>query len=180
MTWGFTAGGARQVRTTFLVAVLVSLTLASAPHVVAQGPAGVVTPPAGTPIPELEPPTAPRVGPGTVLPPAPAPSADPALAETLPIQSVEVVGATAFPAARLLAVAGPLTGAAVPLRRVEEARVAILGLYRDEGYVFTTVDAVIERGGLLQLVVTEGELVEVLLDGDIGPAGTQVLRFLNN
>jgi hemolysin activation/secretion protein len=167
------------VRTTFLVAVLASLTLVSA-QAAAQGPAGVVTPPSGTPIPDLEPPATRRVGPGTVLPPAPAPSADPALAETLPIRSVEVVGATAFPEARLLAVAGPLTGPAVPLLRVEEARVAILGLYREEGYVFTTVDAVIERGGQLRLVVTEAELVEVLLDGDIGPAGTQVLRFLNN
>lgn len=172
------AEGDPRVRTTRVAAVLAFLALGSA-ELAAQSPLGVVTPPSGTPVPELAPPTAPRVGPGTTLPPAPAPSEDPALVQTLPITALEIVGATAFPEERLRAAAGALVGPAVPLRRIEEARVAILGLYRDAGYVFTAVDAIVERGGLLRLVVTEAEITEVLLDGDIGPAGTQVLRFLN-
>ena len=35
------------------------------------------------------------------------------------------------------------------------------------------------RSGRLRFVVTEGRIASVKLDGDIGPAGTQVLRFLN-
>ena len=35
------------------------------------------------------------------------------------------------------------------------------------------------RNGQLRFVVTEGRIASVKLDGDIGPAGTQVLRFLN-
>jgi hemolysin activation/secretion protein len=67
----------------------------------------------------------------------------------------------------------------VPLRDIEEARLRLLNLYREAGFAFTTVDAVLERDGRLRLLVQEGQIVEVRLDGDIGPAGTQVLRFLN-
>jgi hemolysin activation/secretion protein len=45
--------------------------------------------------------------------------------------------------------------------------------------VYTTVNARI-RAGQLRFVVTEGHIVAVKLDGHIGPAGTQVLRFLNH
>lgn len=144
----------------------------------AQTPAAIVTPPSGTPIPLLPQP-APGVGPAARPGPA-APSDDPALAGTLAVSAVEIEGATAFPRARLDAAIGTLTGPAVELRRIEAARAAILNLYREAGYVFTTVDAVVERGGRLRLVVGEASITEVRLDGDIGPAGTQVLRLLNN
>lgn len=145
----------------------------------AQSPAALVIPPAGSPIPELAPQPAPGVGPAAR--PAPVlPSDDPALSGTLPIGSVEVEGTTAFPRPRLDAAIGQLTGPAVELRSIEAARAAILNLYRDAGYVFTTVDAVVERGGRLRLVIGEASITEVRLDGDIGPAGTQVLRLLNN
>lgn len=159
---------------------ILALLIAAAGPAVAQGPAGAVVPRQGTPVPDLAPQAPPRVGPGTPRGAAPAASQDPSLARPVAIRAVQVDGATAFPRDRLEAAAGPLTGAAVPLSRIEEARVAILGLYRDAGYVFTTVDAVVERDGLLRLVVGEAEIVEVRLDGDIGPAGTQVLRFLEH
>lgn len=145
-----------------------------------QGPAGAVIPPGGTPVPERTPAAPPSVGPGTTLGPAPRASTDPALARPVAIRSVEFEGATAFPRDRLEAVAGPLTGPAVPLSRVDEARVAILSLYREAGYGFTAVDATLERDGRLRLIIGEAEIVEVQLDGDIGPAGNQVLRFLEN
>lgn len=156
---------------------LLSLTISG--HVQAQGPAGAVIPPGGTPIPEMSPPSPPAVGPGTSVGPAARPSTDPALARQVTITTVEFVGATAFPPDRLAAVAGQLVGT-VPLSRVDEARIAILNLYRDAGYVFTAVDATVERDGRLRLTVAEAEIVDVRLDGDIGPAGQQVLRFLEN
>jgi hemolysin activation/secretion protein len=144
----------------------------------AQGPAGVVIPPQGTRVPEIAPQQAPRVGPGA-RPGAIAPSADPTLARTVTVSTVAVEGATAFPQARLDAAIGTISGT-VPLQRIEEARVAILNLYREAGYVFTVVDASVERDGRLRLTVGEAEIVEVRLDGDIGPAGTLVLNFLEN
>lgn len=164
---------------TILLALLAGL-LAGAPrNAAAQGPAGALIPPQGTRAPEMAPPVHPRVGPATPRGPAPAASQDPALARSVTITSVAIEGATAFPLSRIESEIGPLTGT-IPLQRVEEARVAILGLYRNAGYVFTVVDATIERGGRLRLTIGEAEIVEVRLDGDIGPAGTQVLRFLEN
>jgi hemolysin activation/secretion protein len=46
--------------------------------------------------------------------------------------------------------------------------------------VLTTVNAQVEPNGELRFNVVEGRIVEVKLDGDIGPAGVQVLRFLNH
>lgn len=133
-------------------------------------------PPQGSPIPRLAPPTAPRVGPGMGTAPA-APAATPA--GTLAITDVSIQGATVLPAERLAPLVAGLTGPAVPLSAVEAARAGIVSLYRQEGYVFTAVDAVLDAQGRLRLVVAEGHVTEVLLEGDIGPAGTQVLRFLN-
>lgn len=161
------------------VGLLASLLIATPRLSQAQGPAGAVIPPQGTRVPEIAPSQAPRVGPGTPAGPAPAASGDPALARTVTISSVAVEGATAFPQPRLDAAVGPISGT-VALQRIEEARIALLNLYREAGYVFTVVDAVVERDGRLRLVVGEAEIVEVRLDGDIGPAGTQVLRFLEN
>lgn len=162
-----------------LLLLLAGLILDLPRDAAAQGPAGALIPPQGTRAPEMAPPVQPRVGPGTPRGPAPAAAQDPALARTVTITSVAIEGATAFPAARIQSEIGPLTGT-IPLQRVEEARVAILGLYRNAGYVFTVVDAVVERDGRLRLTIGEAEIVEVRLDGDIGPAGTQVLRFLEN
>ena len=134
--------------------------------------------PQGSPIPRVAPAAPPRVGPGLAAPAAPGLSTT-GQAGQVAVRSVRVEGATAFPEARLLAEAGgPLTGPAVPVATLEAARAAILALYRNEGYVFSTVDAVLAADGSLRLVVGEGQITEVQLDGDIGPAGTQVLRFL--
>ena len=67
----------------------------------------------------------------------------------------------------------------MPLPQIDAARQAILRRYRADGYVLTTVSAKLEANGRLRFVVTEGRIASVKLDGDIGPAGTQVLRFLN-
>lgn len=166
-----------------LRAVLGGLALAvlAGPGLAQSPPPGTV-PRLGTPIPDIAPPEAPRVGPGAPAPMAPeAPAAaDPALAVTIQVRAVVFEGATAFPAARLAEVAAIPAGPAVPLRAVEAGRAAILALYRDAGFVFTAVDATAERDGTLRIRVGEASITEVRLDGDIGPAGTQVLAFLNN
>ena len=132
--------------------------------------------PLGSPIPRVLP-QAPEV----VLPPT-QPS-EPLRGANVPnatvrVASVGIEGATAYRPAVLLALAGKLTGPAVPLSRIESARLAILKRYRGDGYVLSTVAASIDANGALKFVVTEGRIASVKLSRDIGPAGTQVLKFL--
>jgi hemolysin activation/secretion protein len=163
-----------------MIAALALAVLAGAAS--AQSPPPGTVPRLGTPIPDIAPAEPPRVGPAAPPPAAAAPpaAADPALDVTIQVRRVVFEGATAFPGARLAEVAAIPTGPAVPLRAVEAGRAAILALYRDAGFVFTAVDATAERDGTLRLRVGEASITEVRLDGDIGPAGTQVLAFLNN
>ncbi len=151
------------------------LALAALPEMAA---AQALVPPAqGTPIPQIAPRAAPDLGPGLDVG-APAAAALPT--GSMDVRGVAIDGATAFPAAQLQPLVADLTGSGVPLARVEAARAALLSLYREQGYTFTTVDAVLRPGGMLHFVVGEAQVTEVLLDGDIGPAGRQVLRFLEH
>jgi len=97
----------------------------------------------------------------------------------VPVVSAAVLGATVFPPAEIATVTAGLTGPAVKLDAIEQARLGLLSRYRNAGYMLTSVSATVDAGGALRISVTEGYIAEVKLDGDIGPAGTQVLRFLN-
>lgn len=136
-------------------------------------------PPQGTPIPQIAPRMPADVGPGPGLGAAPV-GGSVAPAAVMAVGAVSIDGATAFGGPVLQPMVADLVGPAIPLGRVEAARAGLLGLYRDSGYVFTTVDAVLHADGTLHFVIGESQVTEVLLDGDIGPAGAQVLRFLEN
>jgi len=134
-------------------------------------PAAIPRPPVAPPSPTIVPPEIPS--------PAPAvPAATPAV--NVAIRGVSVTGATVLPQAGLQARVAGLVGPSVPLSRVEAARVDLLNAYRDAGYVLTTVTASLDAAGNLRFVIVEGRIVDVKLDGDIGPAGVQVLRFLDH
>lgn len=132
--------------------------------------------PQGSPIPRILPRAAPEVGPAA--PEAPAPAETPMPDMAVPIATVRIEGATAYPLSELERMLPPLTGPAVPLARIEQARLALLRRYREDGYVLTGVSAEVEAGGRLRFLVAEGRISQVLLDGDIGPAASQVLLFL--
>jgi hemolysin activation/secretion protein len=134
--------------------------------------------PQGSPIPRVLPPTPPSVAPGTIIPPPAAPGAE-VPNRPVRVNSVEVEGVTAYPQPEIAQLAAGLVGPEVPLPQIDAARQAILQRYRSDGYVLTTVSANLDNNGRLRFVVTEGHIASVKLDGDIGPAGTQVLRFLN-
>ena len=155
--------------------VTLSLLLLSGRAAPAQSLGGVI-PQGGSPVPLLAPTAPPAVGPGR----AAVPPALPVAAQgNVAINAVRFEGVTAFPPARLTALTGSLTGPAVPVAALEEARAAIVSLYRAQGYAFVTADATLGADGTLRFRVAEGFISEVRLEGDIGPAGTQVLRFLN-
>ncbi len=135
-------------------------------------------PPQGSPLPGITEPRLPSVGPGLAAPGPAAPAqVNPAL--DVAISDVAVEGATAYPAGLLAADTAGLTGPSVPLPRIEAARIKILNRYRADGYVYTAVNARIS-GNHLRLIVIEGRIVSVKLQGNIGPAGTKVLAFLNH
>ena len=139
-------------------------------------PAGI---PLGSPLPGIVPPRQLKVAPGL---PAPAPLVTPApsqAGQSFPIRTVSVDGMTAFTASDVDPITAGMTGPVTTEGQIETARRAIVDLYRGNGYVYTTVRAMIHAGEL-QFSVVEGYIAEVQLDGDVGPAGTQVLRFLNN
>jgi hemolysin activation/secretion protein len=144
----------------------------------AQAPATLRQVPEGSPIPRALPPAPPTSAPGTALPALPPPGGE-VPNRTVRVVDVSVDGATAFPPADIARYTQGLTGPAVPLPQIDAARQAILQQYRSAGYVLSTVSANLDAGAHLHFVITEGRIASVKLDGDIGPAGVQVLQFLN-
>ena len=140
------------------------------------GPAQQV--PQGSPIPRVAPPILPKIVPAPLVQPA-APAEVPATG-AVAVRQATVDGATAYTRAALAPLLGGLTGEAVPIARIQAAREAILARYRRDGYVLTAIKVTLDRNQTLRFVVTEGRIAEVKLDGDIGPAAVQVLRFLNH
>jgi hemolysin activation/secretion protein len=152
------------------------------PGNIAPGSPSIATPvpnaavPQGSPIPRVLPSAPPAVGPGPSVP-LTAPQATPA--GNVMVRSVQIEGVTAYGPAET----GPLTAGLIgtpSLQRIEAARTALLNLYRGNGYALTTVTATVDERGVLRFRVVEGHIAEVKLEGDIGPAGTQVLRFLDH
>ncbi len=142
------------------------------------GPGAATFLPQGSPIPRIAPPAPPRVGPGLVTPQIPS-TGVPA-SGAVAVRQAQVDGATAYRDASFAPLLQGLSGPAVPIARIQAARDAILARYRRDGYVLTAVKVTLDRTQTLRFVVTEGRIAEVKLDGDIGPAGVQVLRFLKH
>jgi hemolysin activation/secretion protein len=138
----------------------------------AQGPV-----PQGSPIPRILPTVPPSVAPGLTTPQPATPEAVPNMEVT--IRRVVIDGATAFTTEQLDAMTNGLIGS-TSLQKIEAARLAILNRYRDKGFLLTAVSASVDAQETVTFVVSEGRIAEVKLDGDIGPAGTLVLRFLNH
>lgn len=136
-------------------------------------------PPLGSPLPGIVVPEPPRLAPSLPRPAAPTEVAPSQEGAAHPITDVVVDGVTAFPPDTVARLTSALTGPAVAEGQIENARRALTDLYRSEGYVYTTVRAII-TATQLRIQVVEGYVADVKLDGDIGPAGVQVLRFLNH
>ena len=115
---------------------------------------------------------------------APAAVPDPAASPVLAIDRATLQGVSLLPADAFAQELADLAGRAVPASEIEALRQAVLGRYRAAGYPYVAVTPVLRRApaegaGELVLVVAEGYIAEVLLDGEIGPAAIQVLRFLD-
>ncbi len=178
----------RQQRTRRLPVCVTCLTLAvvavsarPAAAQLAQNPLPPSLPnvPQQSPLTHIEPVTPPNLGAG--LPNlAPTGTEGPLPSAMIPVQSVTIIGATAFPPEALNAATRGLAQKTVALTQIETARRALVELYRGHGFVLTTVSLDIDAQGNVRFIVTEGRIVAVKLSQDIGPAGTMVLRFLDH
>ena len=157
--------------------------MAVSPGNVAPGSASIASPlpgdivPQGSPIPRVLSPEGPGVSAGPGVPLA-APT--PVPAGSVAVRSVRIDGMTAFAGPQSQGLTAGLVGPSISLTRIEAARTGLLNLYRGQGFALTSVTATVEADGRLRFLVVEGRIEEVKLEGDIGPAGTQVLRFLNH
>ena len=132
-----------------------------------------------SPIPHIAPLSHPRLGVG--LPAIPQGGPEISLPPvSILVRSASIVGATAFPPAKLNAIIAGLAGQNVPLRKLEADRRAMVDLYRGHGYILSTVTLDVDARGNVRFIITEGYIANVLLSADIGPAGTLVLKFLQH
>ena len=159
---------------TYALAVfgLSSAVLAQAPPPVLQAP------------PQLTPPTRPPE-PGTI--PAPsgpaAPTAPPgAQSVTLTPVDIQVEGNTIYTHGELDPLVRPLIGRQVPASEIFKLAEAIQRKYRDDGYFLATVTVPQQRvaDGRLRLMVTEGYISNVLIEGDVGPVSEKAKEYLDN
>ncbi|HEY4171527.1 MAG TPA: ShlB/FhaC/HecB family hemolysin secretion/activation protein [Rhodopila sp.] len=167
-------GSLRAIRLALAALAVVCITAPA----MAQAPAILRQVPEGSPVQRQLPPTPPTTTPGSALPALPPPSGE-VPSRDVHVADVSVDGVTAFPLADVASFTRDLTGPAVPLVKIDAARQAILQHYRSAGYILSSVAAKLDAAGHLRFIVTEGRIASVKLDGDIGPAGVQVLRFLN-
>ena len=163
-----------------LLCVIISAASVSSARAQALRPpeGGLVNPvPQGSPIPRILPaPPAPTV---TAPSPGPTPPSGQELTgQPVFVSDVFFEGLTVYPESDFARQAQDLKGRTVPVRQIDDVRQAIVQRYRDDGYTLATVSVKVGANGLLRFIVTEGHIARVRLDGDIGPAGTQVLRFL--
>jgi hemolysin activation/secretion protein len=174
--------GCRRLSGVVLGFVILCPGLATYPQAArAQTPQSILSNPVpqGSPIPRILPPAPPGVSPEVVEPPPNAPATAGA-GVPVRITGVSLEGVTIYPLAEMAALTQGLIGPAVPFSQIDAVRQEILRRYRAGGYVLSTVSASYDAAsGRLRFLIVEGRIASVKLDGDIGPAGTQVLRFLN-
>jgi hemolysin activation/secretion protein len=164
-----------------LAALVVLVTTFALPvsGVLAQAPPPVLQAP-----PQLTPPQRPP-DPGTI--PAPsgpaAPGAPPgADSVTFTPADIQVEGNTIYTHGELDALLRPMIGRRIAASEVFKLAETIQRKYRDDGYFLATVTVPQQRvaDGRVRLVVTEGYISNVLIEGDVGPVSEKAKEYLEN
>jgi hemolysin activation/secretion protein len=157
---------------------IVILLLAGSQHAIAQA----VPPLTPDRLRQIAPSDAPRLAPA-LRAPVPEPARGPNEQLRIRASGIRVTGNTVLSDAEAAAPFQPLVGQEVTLEAIERARIDTIAAYGRRGYPFVSAAAglrPVEGGNEILLSVVEGRIGSVKLDNDIGPAGTQVLRFLEN
>ncbi len=95
------------------------------------------------------------------------------------VTSVEVEGVTAYPRPDIAQLAAGLVGPAVPLPRSRRRVRRSCSATAPTAMCSPPSPRTSTTMARLRFIVTEGRIASVKLEGDIGPASAQVLRFLN-
>jgi hemolysin activation/secretion protein len=139
-----------------VIVLLLALTVAAVPPVLAQTPptlTGTPQPPAGSPIDRVAPQHPQAVSPTGIN----LNSIEPGEVPNIPVtvRHVELTGATLFNAELQPYLEG-LTGPATPLTVLDKSREGILQYYRSRGYALTSVSLAIDRSsGVVRYRVTD-------------------------
>jgi hemolysin activation/secretion protein len=167
----------RRCRSEWKIPLTFALAFATSHQALGQTPQ-LNAVPQGNPIERVEPRQLPPVSPNGINLAPPEQGEVPNV--PINVRRVEIVGASLFADALRPLVQG-LAGPAISLTQLNQARQEILQYYRSRGYALTAVSlAVDQNSGVVRYTVTEGRISAVKLDGDIGPAGSMVLRFLEH
>jgi len=132
--------------------------------------------PPSSPIERAIPPEQPRALPPLPITPAPELPQEQA-GQIVTIHKVTVEGSTVYPQAELEAFFAGITNKPTRMGDVAGLIGQLQAKYRGDGYFLTVVRGNVDRD-TLRVRVVEGFINSVKLDGDIGPAGVQVYRFL--
>lgn len=169
---------ARKSLWAFIAAL--AMALSGIPQAIqAQAPPPVLQAP-----PPLAPPPRPP-DPGTITAPAgpAAPGAPPgAESVTFTPVDIQVEGNSIYTRGELDALIRPLIGRQIPASEVFKLAETIQRKYRDDGYFLATVTVPAQRvaDGRVRLLVTEGYISSVLVEGDVGPVSEKAKDYLDN
>jgi hemolysin activation/secretion protein len=175
-------GGARSILGTWRSALAVALCAGATLFVhsaAAQLGAGQIAPPS-SPIERALPPVQPRALPPLQLAPAPLLPEEQSR-QIVTVRMVDLEGASVYTPAELAILYSGFVDRPVPLGDVAAAIQGIQSKYRGDGWFLTVVRGTFEPlgdGVALHIHVVEGFISSVKIDGDIGPAGALVYRFL--
>jgi hemolysin activation/secretion protein len=161
-----------------LALVLAALTSPPAAHGQAVDLAPLVSPPLPGVVPAPQPRIVPR--PAVRLPPS---AAELPPGPMLHIDAVRVEGVSVYAPGSLAPLYAGLVGATVPKARLDAIVENLQVKYRTDGYILSVARGEVRRENgrtVFVLRAVEGYISEVKLDGDIGPAGTLALRYLEH
>ncbi len=162
------------------LALTVALTIVSVSQVLGQAPPVLpsLQPPPGSPIERVAPRQLPPVAPGSMN--LGRPDAGEVPNVPIAVRQVNISGASLFDEELRPGLEG-LRGPATSLTELNKARQGILLYYRTRGYPLVAVSLDVDRvNGIVTYRVTEGRIVDVKLEGDVGPAGEMILRILRH
>lgn len=173
-------GRVRALTSLLAFAAAFALTLSS----VSQGALAQAPPPVLQAPPPLAPPPRPPE-PGTITAPAgpAAPGAPPGSESvTLTPVDIQVEGNTIYTRGQLDALVRPLIGRQIAASEIFKLAETIQRKYRDDGYFLATVTVPAQRvaDGRIRLLVTEGYISSILVEGDVGPVSEKAKDYLDN
>jgi hemolysin activation/secretion protein len=151
-----------------------------------SGVAAQTVPPGitGSPLERITPlaPGIPTPPPGIQVPDAPAATPPPGAENVfLTPRAVQVEGVTAYPQARIDALAARLIGNRIAATEIFALAQRIERLYRDDGYFLTLVFVPQQQvaDGVVRIRVVEGYIANITIEGDPGPSRPRIERILN-